>query len=162
MFKTFGKLFLGAAAAAAVASAAPREAGAWLKVHNNTNLTINFAHAFDSMNGQFCGYYDGCDNSQNELDNWRVKGWWVIKKGATATVQSEDYNNAWHQYFAYDSTSTWFWQGGGRTFRTQSSAFSYCGGHALGTPRTFRVLSTYKCCGLVCSGSSNHTLNLNI
>jgi hypothetical protein len=162
MFKAIKKVVFGAFATAAAVGIAPKEAGAWLKVHNNTSLVVNFAHAFDSVNTQVCGYYDGCSNTQNELDNWRVKGWWVIGAGGTVTVQSEAFYNAWHQYFAYDSTGTWFWQGGGRKFRTTSTGFSHCGGSNIGTLRTFKPLSTYRCCGVFCGGSTNNTHHLNL
>src|SRR6185503_15451812 len=90
----------------------PGTAGAWLKFKNSTPNTIWTAHAFSSTSGFLCGWNDGCSGGRGE---WRIQGWWAIAPGGTVTVQSQNYGNAFHDYYAEDSFGH-VWSGGGGSY----------------------------------------------
>ncbi|MDX2054463.1 MAG: hypothetical protein SFV15_18825 [Polyangiaceae bacterium] len=145
---------------AAVGSAS--NASAWLKFKNNTANTIWTSHAWASTSGFGCGYWDACDKTDSNVTGYRVRGWWAIAPGGIVTVQSENFGNAWHQYYAEDAVGH-KWNGGGYTFFTpHASAYGHCGdftgfGEAASDFTVHRWLSTSRCCGVTCS-PDNYTL----
>ena len=151
-------------AAMMVVMSVPGEAGAWLKFKNSTPNMIWTAHAFASTSGFLCGYNDGCSGSRGE---WRVQGWWAIAPGGTATVQSNTYGNAWHDYYAEDSFGH-VWKNGGGTYCSDQTAFDRCdqdlcigcmGNCPNPNPSLlqYRRLRSTRCCGGTCQ--SDYTLN---
>ena len=135
---------------------------AWLKFHNDTPNTIWTTHAYASTSGFLCGFNDGCSGSDSGdfAPGWATKGWWQIAPGGTSTVQSEDYHNSYHQYYAEDGYGH-VWANGGYKFCNDNEAFSWCG-DICQIPRHntpyYRWLSTSRCCGAFCS-PDNYTLN---
>src|SRR5688572_28210727 len=88
-----------AMSAALMLAVASVDAHAWLKVRNNAPNTVWFVHAYASTSGFGCGYNDGCSV---EYGDYKVAGWWGIAPGGISTVQSYNFGNAWHQFYAED------------------------------------------------------------
>jgi uncharacterized membrane protein len=146
--------------AALMLAAAAGDAHAWMKVKNNTPNTIWFVHAFASTSGFGCGYDDGCTGENGE---WAVQHWWGVAPGGTATVQSQNFGNAWHQYYAEDDFGH-FWAGDGENvclwWNGNGMCSDLCDTNAY-TQVNLRRLRDTRCCGLGCS-PDNYTLTLTL
>jgi hypothetical protein len=147
-----------ALAAALAVTVAPQESKAWVKFKNDTPYTVWVWHAYASVDSIFCGFYDSCPRPG--YADYRIKGWWNIARGGTATVDGENYGNAKRQFYAYTNEGYW-WGGGGTIFKIRWDAYnSSCGDQFdLSWPsKEFRWYRKSRCCGGTCP--SNHTVRL--
>lgn len=150
------RYLLGFAPALAMFTVTP-DAGAWLKFHNDYSSGIWTAHAYASTNGLFCGYDDGCPGDSYNA-GWRVKGWWRVEPGGTATVDGETYHNAWHQYYAEADDGAW-WGGDASYMPVRNAAYNWCGNATGEYYPQFYWLATSRCCGTCLGWTDNFTLN---
>jgi hypothetical protein len=147
------KIVLGITTVGALLGASTHDAHAWLKFKNSTNTTVNIAHAFDSRSTDLCGWSDSCF-IESDIRRFRVKYYWVLAPGAESTVNSNDFENALHEFYAFGVNGL-VWEGGGNTFRIKSTeAGNHCGWTGgLTVDKVFRKLNTSRCCGIFdCAG----------
>jgi len=147
-------LLVGAASLSCVTA----PAAASTKFHNSTGNTIWAAHAFDSVSGLGCGYSDGCPSSS------RVKGWFPIAPGGTATVDSRGWGNARHEIYAEDGLGH-FWEGDS-AYVVPNDAFDRCqyDDWLYAQPTSnyyyFRLVRNTTCCGIGCPGDKTYNFTL--
>ena len=164
------KALIGAAMVAATLLGSTPSAQAWTKVKNNSANMIWVAYAHIAMEGVGCGYTTCRQGDAVNFSNaYRVRGWWGIAPGGSATVNGNAHHNATrHQVYAEDAFGNW-WGGDGRihgVFRPQ--AFDYCkrnlGEQWWGPPGSvwtdFFEVPVARCCGFWCGGV-NYTQGLN-
>lgn len=138
------------------------QAAASTKYHNDAGRTIHTAHAFASTSGFLCGFNDGCGGSDSGdfAPGWRVRGWWNLGPGGTATVSGNSSTNMFQQSFAFDDLGSQ-WTGNGKRFCVENSVMDHCGNICTTnstSPRWFSF-DNLLCCGAICSEGDNFTLN---
>jgi uncharacterized membrane protein len=115
-----------------------------------------------SVSGFGCGFNDGCSgtSSGDFAAGWKVRGWWSLGPGGTATVMSQSSTNAFQQSFAFDDFGAQ-WTGSGKRFCVNSQVMNHCGNICTtnSTSPRFHSFDNLACCGAICSESSNFTLN---
>ena len=143
------------------------ESLATLKYHNGTPNTLFSLDAFASTSGFGCGFDDGCSGVESQASfppGYRVRGWFQIAPGGTATVEGHAFHNAKHDGFAQDQFGH-VWQGGGHSFCISTDVQNHCGsvcpGSAQVTFPVFFSLSRTNCCGITCS-PENFTMNFTL
>jgi len=140
------------------------EAAAWVKFKNNTPNTIWVAHAYASTYQQVCGWYDSCPGQDNgSAYGWRVEGWWKLDPGQTKKVNTQNYGNAWWQYYANDDAGH-YWGNGGYNFTVDyANAFNWCGQYQPSwLPKLqFKWMRSTRCCGMFCT-PDDHTRTLSL
>lgn len=150
MSSSLKRLFGVVAISVAVLAGSGGQAHAWYKLRNDTPNKLFVVHAYNSMTGFLCGFNDGCDD--RVINGYRVHGWFHIEPGATVTVLSQNWGNAYHQVFA-NNLFGHVWTGNGDHFGTPNTAFNRCeplfSDLDIPNPK-FVFTSTHRCCGGSC------------
>lgn len=138
------------------------QAAASTKYHNDSGRTIHTAHAMYSVSGFGCGFDDGCGgtSSGDFAAGWKIRGWWNLGPGGTATVAGESSTNQMQQSFAFDDLGSQ-WTGTGQRFCVETTVMNHCGNICTSSstsPRWF-VFDNTACCGAICSEGGDRTLN---
>jgi uncharacterized membrane protein len=153
IWHTLGALTL-LASASSVTSA-----HAWTRFRNGTPNTVWVTHAVKELSN---GLFSSCDSTGCGTSFWRLRGWWAIAPGGTVTVWGGTFHNFFQKYHADDDFGhRWV---GSQTFCTPNPAFDFCsnlcqtGASFLG----YRDLNNVACCGFLCGGDNDRTVNLTL
>jgi|SoiMethySBSTD1v2_1073268.scaffolds.fasta_scaffold128329_2 hypothetical protein len=140
------------------------ESAAWTKYKNKTPNTISTVHGFASGQAFGCGFDDGCRLSGDDLEDFRIRGWFNIAPGGSVTVETHAFHNSAHIGYAEDNFGH-VWNSNLQQICISNNAFDVCGSNCpgSGTPRRVSPFQfrNARCCGFTCS-PVDFTLNFTL